>query len=88
MRVIYKYPLALMNGVQEIEMPHGAKIVHVAGQHEIPTLWAEVLPTAELVKREFVVYGTGHTIMFSDHKYIGTAHCPPFAWHVYEVVQE
>lgn len=56
--VIYKYPLE-MKPVQEVEMPHGAQIIHVAAQYEIPCLWAIVDPNSPTEKRVIGMATTG-----------------------------
>lgn len=98
LRAVWKYPLELVDGPQEREMPKGARVVHVATQDVVtPTLWAEVsVPTdaigdvvsAALVwtARRFVVHGTGHVIDH-DGTYVGTCHTHHGAmvWHIYEL---
>lgn len=84
MNVIFKYPLEL-TGLQQIEMPADARILHVGMQRDIPTLWALVEPNAQETTRGFHIVGTGHeaspswthlgTCLTSDHQ---------FAWHIFE----
>jgi hypothetical protein len=83
MKTIYKYPLQLADGAQEVKMPKGAHLVHVDLQHGDPTLWAEVDTEAASEVRLFQVHGTGHPIKH-DGNYVGTAVGVPFVWHVYE----
>lgn len=79
---IYKYPLQLKSGAQEVSMPDGAEILHVADQGGHPTIWALVDTEAKEVVRAFGVFGTGHPC--PDHDYIGTAHANGFVWHIFE----
>lgn len=88
-RAVWKYPLKLVDGPQEVGMPPGARVVHVAAQDlYTPTLWAEVTDPAAFaaVTRQFVVHGTGHWIDH-DGTYVGTCHTHNGAmvWHIYEL---
>lgn len=63
-RRVWKYPLAVQVE-QTIDMPFGARVIHVAEQHGEPTLWAEVIGTDPWVRklhrpRRFYIIGTGH----------------------------
>jgi hypothetical protein len=72
----------------EIETPSGSSVLHVAGQGEEVCIWVEVEPDkTPTQKRTFFITGTGHDIENPYASYIGTAHCPPFVWHVYELVK-
>ncbi len=46
----------------ELEMPVGAKVLHVAEQRGVARLWALVDPAAPLEFRKFRLTGTGHAI--------------------------
>lgn len=73
MNTIWKFELGLDVGEQKIEMPKGAKILHVAGQYfedyglgkhtsrigTFPTFWALVDPGAEKCERLIKTYYTG-----------------------------
>jgi hypothetical protein len=91
MRAVWKYEVNAADWSTPVDMPAGARIVHV--EHQSPddrgtvTFWAEVDPEAKLDPRIFVVDGTGTQI--GDHcVYVGTA-CvdPTLVWHLYEVTQ-
>jgi hypothetical protein len=93
MKTIHKYQLNITD-FQEIEMPEGAKILHVESQptphmlsKERLCLWAEVDDEKPLVPRRIRVFGTGHD-MEHEHqlRYIGTTpmHNHALVWHVYE----
>jgi len=82
MKTIYKYPFPHMNDF-ELEMPIGYKIIHLAVQNTIPTLWAIVpseSPPTEMVS--FSIRGTGQN--FSDGEYIGTLFDGPLVWHLFK----
>jgi hypothetical protein len=55
----------------DVEMPVGARIVHVDKPHGgAPAFWAIVDPIAPVETRRFRVYGTGHNI--GEGTYLGT----------------
>lgn len=83
---IYKYPLILM-GRQTIELPHGARVLHVGVQRGVLNLWVEIDTSAvHADKRTFYVYGTGHDIAHDVGLYIGTVltEDQQYVWHVFE----
>lgn len=84
-RRIFKYPLAVTAERQTIRIPAGGRIVCLHEQYGLPTLWAEI-PASEvdrLDERGFLVVATGQPIPWG-YSYVGTAHCGPYVWHVYE----
>ncbi len=58
---IWKFPFNIDTEV-EIEMPAGAKVLHVDAQRDVPCMWALVNPDARKETRRFAVRGTGHAI--------------------------
>lgn len=94
-RAIWKYTIPI-GGEHIIEMPVGAKILHVDVQparegERMICLWAEVrspdnqLPEAE--KRSFEVFGTGHPLPTGEGlEYLGSFQLfdGGFVGHVYE----
>lgn len=85
---IYKYPL-MIDDVQTVVMPHGAKVLTVQMQHEMPCLWAEVDPQIIAVEtRTFGIIGTGCADIPANAQYIGTVQQfgGNLVWHVYELV--
>lgn len=86
MNAVWKYELSLRQE-QRIEMPVGAKILHVAEQHGILCLWALVAPGANRVNRRLMIAGTGHlTVPQDEWTHVGTALCDggEFVWHVFD----
>lgn len=83
MDTIYKYELVI-DDVQHIPLPSGAKCLHVAMQNGHLCLWAQVNTTRELVNRFFRIYGTGHPMQDPASRYIGTVQDGPLVWHVFE----
>ena len=87
-RRVYKYELPVDDHVI-VEMPTGAKILHVHEQHEKVYLWALIDPTeVRTQKRAFRIAGTGHPIEYTDQfAFIGSVHLREgmFVFHVFEV---
>lgn len=81
--IILKYPLALMQGPQAVDMPVGAEVVHVHEQHGVPIMWARTHESASITRRQFAVFATGEHIG-RDWRYLGTAHIGDYVWHVCE----
>ena len=72
MSVIYKYELEPKQ-VQDLMMPVGAKILHVANQFEKICLWALVDRLAEHKPRRFVIFLTGEQDFEAEKSnYLGT----------------
>lgn len=98
MRTIHKYPLQATDD-QEVALPSGAQILHVAVQHRILCLWALVEDgNAKSALLRVYVRGTGHNctgMLMTEH--LGTvfmdidvhsggniAHVPGgLVWHVF-----
>lgn len=88
MSVIWKYSLSDRT---TLEMPAGAQILSVQGQGMDICMWAQVHPNRRVVKRQFVVYGTGHPIPDDeDFTYVGTAQLANggLVFHVFEIAQK
>jgi len=85
MKTIYKYEI---NPFQSsTQMPVGAKILTVQGQHQKICVWAEVDDQAEMESVVLQIYGTGHRLPEdADHEYIGTGQSDggAFVFHVYK----
>lgn len=76
-----------------VEMPSGARILHVASQTgQDVTLWVLVDTETELEVRNFVLCGTGHRIQYDMDQlaYMGTAnlHSVCLIVHVFEVLRK
>jgi len=90
MKKIYKYEIK--PDELRVEMPQGAKIVHVDNQREHLCLWAEIDPDAPVEVRQFAVFPTGgHIPEYPDVtvKHLGTVNVKDgfFIFHVYEVIK-
>lgn len=81
MRTVWKFPLN--DWVTEIDIPEGAKVVHVARQNGLMTLWAEVDSTKPTWSRGVAIVGTGHPILVRDATHVGSILDGEFVWHIY-----
>jgi hypothetical protein len=71
-KTVHKYPLRLIDGDQEIEMPVLAQILRVAVQYGTPCIWALVDPSYEKLTRRFRVCGTGWPIDIDAIGHVGS----------------
>ena len=88
MNTIHKYTLAISGKHQEVKMFRGSTILTVADKSGNPTIWAQVDTDADVIKRTFIVVGTGHplgTDINWNLTYIGTSFGKILVWHIYEV---
>ncbi len=83
--VIWKYPIHGTDVI--ITMPEAARVVHVAWQGEIPTIWAVVHPDRDTTSRHFRLAMTGELIV-GPHDHLGTllTDNDMFVIHILEVV--
>lgn len=83
---IYKYPLAISNQVQEVEMHETAGFLSVQEQNgEIVMWWRVDADTQSIRTRLFQIVGTGHIVPHNCRIYLGTVQMNEFVWHVFEV---
>lgn len=96
-RTIWKYELKETD-VQRVGMPAGAELLHVASQRvekhgpdqygswDALCMWALLDPDAPTVERLVAIVGTGNPApaLNDDAKYVGSAQCGPFVWHVFD----
>lgn len=92
MKSIWKYTFTGLTCDQTFDIPVGGKVIH-AGQDpqcsSAVSIWVEVETENEPVQRDFLLMGTGHSLPGNYEiscRYVGSAHCDPFIWHVYEKV--
>ena len=84
MKAIWKYELQIV-ARQAIDMPPGARVLHVDNQRGSLCLWAFVTPGPETERRIFHVIGTGHPIEDTEGiKHVGSVVIDPFVWHAFE----
>ncbi len=81
---VWKYELPAAENT--VEMPHGATVLTIAGQHNRVCLWARVNPAAKKETRTFHVVGTGHPEVAGGETYLGSAqiHDGHYVFHVFE----
>lgn len=87
-RVVYKYPI--YSGVNDLDLPAGARLLHVAEQEpERVFLWALVDPYAPLQRRVVQCEPTGLKGILDEIDemiYIGTVHLQSgLVFHAFEV---
>lgn len=84
---IYKYPLVQdPTGLQLVEMPAHAKMLHVGEQHGQLYVWAMVIPEATKVNYKFFVLGTGTDIGHLEMacNFLGSVQMSTgLVWHVF-----
>lgn len=88
---VWKFSLSVEHAGRRatINMPKGAKIVHIANWGGAWSVWAEVDPDAPLVERTFTVIPTGLMDVPESGVYLETIFAPGgFVWHVYEIVPQ
>lgn len=86
---IYKYGIEPKNEIT-IELPMGAKVLNIQMQHNVPQIWCLVDPSAEMEKRSFRLFGTGHEINESGENllYINTFQMyeDNLVFHLFELI--
>lgn len=88
MQAIYKYQLT-GSGVNEIEMPTGARILSAQFQGKNVCLWALVSVQNKKEVRKFDVIGTGWELEeINLRKYIATVQEDGYVWHIFEAHQK
>ncbi len=88
MITIWKFEVPINDKVTKIEMPMGARIVHVGAQHtDTLTFWAMVDKDLPTQWRSFTVIGTGHE--FANYwLHVGSVLMEPFVWHLLEATHK
>ncbi len=86
MKVVHKYLLPAQDEVK-LEMPIGARVLHVGAQGKQLCLWALVNPKGKTRTRTFRIAGTGHEVGSASPTHLGTAlmNNGAFVLHVFEV---
>lgn len=86
MRTIYKYPFDVTD-VVELQLPRGAKALHIDTQGGLACLWALVDPEAPPERVAFRVVGTGQPLPdgVRAQDYLTTFFHGPFVWHAFRL---
>ncbi len=92
MKAVWKFPLAVETH-QSVRMPQGAELLSLQVQHEVPCIWALVDEDADLVVRDFLTFGTGHTNIHPrtpGSDFVGTYQISggDLVFHVFEASEE
>jgi hypothetical protein len=81
---VFKYPLTF-DSVSVVSMIVDAKVIHVASQNGVVTLWAIVPNSAFVEPRRFRILGTGHELPLEIAlEHVGSCLDGSFVWHVFE----
>jgi len=83
-KTIWKTPLKVDDGFQDVKVRRGAKPIHVGMQGSIPTVWWQLSDDAPLHTEKLIVIGTGHEVP-SYTEYIGSGQFGIFVWHIYRM---
>ena len=84
MKTIWKYKLIPRSTY--IEIPKGAKFLHLDIQNQDICLWFQVDPENEIEIRSFEIIGTGWEFKDDNLNYIGTINNGLYIWHIYEKI--
>lgn len=87
---VWKFPLRLQSGRQDVLMPEGARVLCAHWQDSDLCVWALVdLGSKSYTSRGFIVAGTGHQIATDEAgPYVGTVHVHTLVFHVFEGVAD
>lgn len=81
---IWKYDVPLQD-VFSLPLPEGASVLTMREQYGELKLWALVDAAAPLRERSFAIVGTGNPAPDeSSGRYLATAQCGQFVWHLFE----
>lgn len=83
-KTIWKYPLR--PDTCGMRLPEDAEILCVQTQAGEPFLWVLLDENKPLISRQVFVYGTGHPVLDTPQRYIGTfqLHAGELVFHVFE----
>lgn len=85
MQVIHSYKLSPLKDEQDLELPLDAKILSAQSLGGGPILWVQQgLEKQPLVRRRFLLVGTGCDVDDTNLQYLGTVQAGIFVWHVFE----
>ena len=94
MKRIFKYSIPLQ-GEFDKDLPIGAEILSFQSQNDLPYIWVIIDEDADVEKRRFRIYGTGHPIERTVNEdislhFIGTIQilAGGLVWHLFEVKNE
>jgi hypothetical protein len=86
MRTVWKQELKLTAERQDFTMRGFEKVVYVAEQRGVITLWFLADPeSAYHDQRAFQIFGTGDTAVPDKAEHLGSVQMGWYVWHVFEV---
>ena len=92
MKVIYKYELSSIKGINELNLPEGARALKVDFQNDELMLWCLVDTDQILQRRVFFAAVTGLDLELDidNLRYVGTCQTKDdmYVAHVFEVLEE
>lgn len=83
MNTIYKFPIQQIAGTVLISTPRIVRWLDVQMQHNLITLWAVVDPDSEIGPQEIYIRGTGHPMLGTEGKHLGSVQDRAFVWHLF-----
>ena len=94
---IYRYPIAIIDGIQTVTLCSGARILHFGSQFknqqegETLAIWAPFIENVPTEERRLLIVGTGHEIPDDEvfnYNYVGTTMQDDgkLVWHLFEVI--
>lgn len=84
---VWKYMIQVTDGIQRVEMPVGARVIHGSLVDQEIAIWVEIdMQELRTTYRSFRVYGTGSYIKTGTHvQTVVSEGVSPYVWHVYEI---
>jgi hypothetical protein len=88
-RTIWKFTLPIEDTV-DVKMPDFSKILSCGEQEGELVIWAEVIPTRDIVSRRIYIRGTGHPLTGEEGRFIGTVqfgspqYRETYVWHLFD----
>lgn len=76
------------------DLPATAKVVHAALDPAtgVPTMWIELDPRRQSIRRNFRIYGTGEQIpgdgTLGTPTHVGSVIQHDYVWHIYETIAD
>ena len=87
MRAIHRHTFPIDNRFK-LDLPQGAKILHVGMQDREPSIWAIGESNAFMVKRSFRLFDTNDVIRSQEKlQHVGSFQQGQFFWHLFEVIK-
>jgi hypothetical protein len=84
-RTIWRFPIPAKSEF-ELELPQGARVVHVGCKDDAPDMWVLLDKDAEPELRGFLVLATGERVPDRSRDYLGTFFTDDgqLVWHLFD----